>query len=122
MFVPEEAKSLIGGLLRHEPLSRLGAGGAHEIKENFFFVYLDWDNLLRTKAEFIPQLDGPDDTSYFDTRSERYNHEAASDSEGEAKSDALAEKAHVNKFYVFCGEIILGLSSGSFKIQHDLFV
>ncbi|RNA36720.1 microtubule-associated serine threonine- kinase 3 [Brachionus plicatilis] len=27
-------------------------------------------------AEFIPQLDGPDDTSYFDTRSERYNHDA----------------------------------------------
>jgi microtubule-associated serine/threonine kinase len=97
VFVPEEAKSLIGGLLRHEPLSRLGAGGAHEIKENFFFVYLDWDNLLRTKAEFIPQLDGPDDTSYFDTRSERYNHEAASDSEGEAKS----EKAHVTKVLCF---------------------
>ena len=69
IFIPEDAKSLINGLLTHDPLQRLGAAGACEIKENQFFLYLDWDNLLRNKAEFIPQLDGPDDTSYFDTRS-----------------------------------------------------
>uniref|UniRef100_A0A4W5LCI4 PDZ domain-containing protein n=1 Tax=Hucho hucho TaxID=62062 RepID=A0A4W5LCI4_9TELE len=29
---------------------------------------------LRNKAEFIPQLESEDDTSYFDTRSDRYHH------------------------------------------------
>lgn len=93
IYVPEDAKNLINGLLEHDPLNRLGAGGAHEIKENYFFMYLDWDNLLRTKAEFIPQLDGPDDTSYFDTRSERYNHESGSDSELDIKS-GMVTPAH----------------------------
>lgn len=36
------------------------------MKEHQFFVGLDWTALLRQKAEFIPQLDGEDDTSYFD--------------------------------------------------------
>uniref|UniRef100_A0A3B3C965 Microtubule associated serine/threonine kinase 2 n=1 Tax=Oryzias melastigma TaxID=30732 RepID=A0A3B3C965_ORYME len=36
--------------------------------------YLDWNGLLRQKAEFIPQLESEDDTSYFDTRSDRYHH------------------------------------------------
>ncbi len=76
IYIPEDAKDLITGLLTHDPLCRLGCGGAGQVKENFFFLYLDWDNLLRNKAEFIPQLDGPDDTSYFDTRSERYNHDS----------------------------------------------
>uniref|UniRef100_A0A4W5QJN6 Microtubule associated serine/threonine kinase 2 n=1 Tax=Hucho hucho TaxID=62062 RepID=A0A4W5QJN6_9TELE len=35
---------------------------------------LDWNTLLRQKAEFIPQLESEDDTSYFDTRSDRYHH------------------------------------------------
>jgi len=71
-----EAKDLILKLLTHEPLDRLGAGGALEIKEHFFFNQLHWENLLFRKADFIPQLDGPDDTTYFDPRSDRYNHES----------------------------------------------
>ena len=71
--VSEDAKDLITGLLKKNPLQRTGAGGAQEIKIHSFFLYLNWDNLLRNKAEFVPQLDGPDDTSYFDTRAERYN-------------------------------------------------
>uniref|UniRef100_A0A673LJ64 Microtubule associated serine/threonine kinase 1b n=1 Tax=Sinocyclocheilus rhinocerous TaxID=307959 RepID=A0A673LJ64_9TELE len=31
-------------------------------------------SLLRQKAEFIPHLESEEDTSYFDTRSERYHH------------------------------------------------
>lgn len=78
VHIPDDAKQLIIGLLAHDPLKRLGANGAAEIKQHLFFINLDWNNLLRTKAEFIPQLDGPDDTSYFDTRSERYNHDSDS--------------------------------------------
>lgn len=44
-------------------------GGASEVKQHMFFSGLDWNGLLRQKAEFIPQLEGEDDTSYFDSKS-----------------------------------------------------
>ncbi|XP_035463585.2 microtubule-associated serine/threonine-protein kinase 4 isoform X5 [Scophthalmus maximus] len=71
---PLDAQELITLLLRQNPLERMGAGGAAEVKQHQFFHYLDWNGLLRQKAEFIPQLESEDDTSYFDTRSERYHH------------------------------------------------
>lgn len=46
----------------------LCAGGAAEVKQHTFFTGLDWNGLLRQKAEFIPQLEGEDDTSYFDSK------------------------------------------------------
>ncbi|XP_072451872.1 microtubule-associated serine/threonine-protein kinase 4-like isoform X4 [Chiloscyllium punctatum] len=69
-----DAQDLITMLLRQNPLERLGTGGAYEVKQHNFFRGLDWNGLLRQKAEFIPQLESEDDTSYFDTRSERYHH------------------------------------------------
>ncbi|XP_061604011.1 microtubule-associated serine/threonine-protein kinase 4 isoform X4 [Phyllopteryx taeniolatus] len=71
---PADAQELISVLLRQNPLERMGAGGAAEVKQHPFFHHLDWNGLLRQKAEFIPQLESEDDTSYFDTRSERYHH------------------------------------------------
>ncbi|NWS55357.1 MAST4 kinase, partial [Chunga burmeisteri] len=71
---PPDAQDLITLLLRQNPLERLGTGGAYEVKQHQFFRSLDWNSLLRQKAEFIPQLESEDDTSYFDTRSERYHH------------------------------------------------
>ncbi|XP_040012880.1 microtubule-associated serine/threonine-protein kinase 2 isoform X2 [Xiphias gladius] len=71
---PPDAQELITVLLRQNPLERMGAGGAAEVKQHQFFHNLDWNGLLRQKAEFIPQLESEDDTSYFDTRSERYHH------------------------------------------------
>ncbi|KAJ1368859.1 hypothetical protein KIN20_030207 [Parelaphostrongylus tenuis] len=49
-----------------------------------FFASLDFNSLLRQKAEFVPQLENDEDTSYFDTRSDRYNHDAESCGEEEA--------------------------------------
>uniref|UniRef100_A0AAZ3PTA2 non-specific serine/threonine protein kinase n=1 Tax=Oncorhynchus tshawytscha TaxID=74940 RepID=A0AAZ3PTA2_ONCTS len=72
--LPADAQDLITRLLRQSPLDRLGTGGTPEVKMHMFFVGLDWNGLLRQKAEFIPQLETEDDTSYFDTRSERYSH------------------------------------------------
>ncbi|XP_062995672.1 microtubule-associated serine/threonine-protein kinase 2 isoform X3 [Elgaria multicarinata webbii] len=72
--LPPEAQDLIGKLLRQNPMERLGTGSAFEVKQNRFFKDLDWNGLLRQKAEFIPQLESEDDTSYFDTRTERYQH------------------------------------------------
>ncbi|XP_031731884.1 LOW QUALITY PROTEIN: microtubule-associated serine/threonine-protein kinase 2 [Anarrhichthys ocellatus] len=72
--LPQEAQDLISRLLRQNPLERLGTGSAFEVKQHSFFTELDWNSLLRQKAEFIPQLESEDDTSYFDTRSDRYHH------------------------------------------------
>ena len=40
------------------------------MKDHPFFDGLDWTNLLRQKAEFIPALEGEEDTSYFDSKLE----------------------------------------------------
>lgn len=46
----------------------LSVGSACEVKQHPFFTGLDWTGLLRQKAEFIPQLESEDDTSYFDSK------------------------------------------------------
>uniref|UniRef100_A0A3Q4FZW9 non-specific serine/threonine protein kinase n=1 Tax=Neolamprologus brichardi TaxID=32507 RepID=A0A3Q4FZW9_NEOBR len=79
--LPADAQDLITRLLRQNPLERLGTGGATEVKMHNFFLGLDWNGLLRQKAEFIPQLESEEDTSYFDTRSERYCHLGSDDDE-----------------------------------------
>lgn len=84
----DESKDIITRLLEHNPFDRLGAGGAHEVKAHPFFDEIDWDSLLRQKAEFVPQLDGEDDTSYFDTRSDRYNHEGVEESDDHETDDS----------------------------------
>ncbi|XP_056264893.1 microtubule-associated serine/threonine-protein kinase 1 isoform X2 [Pseudoliparis swirei] len=72
--LPADAQDLISALLQTNPLMRLGTGGAFEVKQHPFFTELDWNSLLRQKAEFIPHLESEEDTSYFDTRSDRYHH------------------------------------------------
>ena len=59
-------------LLCNDPYYRLGGtlmGGVQGVKQHPFFDDLDWDNLLRQKAEFVPSLEGEEDTSYFDSKS-----------------------------------------------------
>ena len=73
--VPAEAKDLITALLQQNPRDRLGTAGGAEVKAHPFFDRLDWNSLLRQKAGFVPQLDDDNDTSYFDTRADRYCHE-----------------------------------------------
>ena len=58
-------------MLQHDPMERLGCsayGGVAAVKSHEFFEDLDWTNLLRQKAEFIPHLQGEEDTSYFDSK------------------------------------------------------
>lgn len=64
----DDARDLIAQLLQHNPINRLGTGGAQEVKDHIFFMDLDWAGLLRQKAEFIPDLEGDEDTSYFDSK------------------------------------------------------
>ena len=77
--VQPQAKQIITELLQQNPLERLGTQGAFELKEHDYFTGIDWNVLLRFKADFIPQLSDDEDTSYFDMRSERYNHELEDD-------------------------------------------
>lgn len=49
-------------------LSAAPPGGAFEVKQHSFFTEVDWNSLLRQKAEFIPHLESEEDTSYFDSR------------------------------------------------------
>ncbi|KAL1776102.1 microtubule-associated serine serine/threonine-protein kinase 2 isoform X3 [Sigmodon hispidus] len=79
--LPADAQDLTSKLLHQNPLERLGTSSAYEVKQHPFFLGLDWTGLLRQKAEFIPQLESEDDTSYFDTRSERYHHVDSEDEE-----------------------------------------
>ncbi|XP_065657460.1 microtubule-associated serine/threonine-protein kinase 3 isoform X22 [Hydra vulgaris] len=72
--LPIEAVELIKALLVNNPMDRLGTGGAFEVKEHKFFINMNWNHLLRVKAEFVPVLGDEEDTSYFDTREDRYNH------------------------------------------------
>lgn len=72
--VRDDAKDLITNLLQYNPINRLGLGGALEVKEHPFFYGLDWDGLLRKKAEFVPNLDDDEDTSYFDRKFQHLSH------------------------------------------------
>ncbi|KAM9167156.1 LOW QUALITY PROTEIN: microtubule-associated serine/threonine-protein kinase 1 [Mergus octosetaceus] len=87
--LPPDAQHLISRLLQPDPLRRLGAGGAQEVKAHGFFVALDWTGLLRQKAEFVPHLESEEDTSYFDTRSDRYTHVASYEDEDTTEDEPV---------------------------------
>ncbi|KAK7861662.1 hypothetical protein R5R35_006574 [Gryllus longicercus] len=79
--IQPEAKDIITALLQQSARERLGTGGSHEVKEHPYFMGVDWNSLLRQKAEFVPQIDHEEDTSYFDTRMDRYNHDIGEDTD-----------------------------------------
>lgn len=62
-----EAYDLIDKLLTENPVQRLGATGAKEVKQHPFFKNVNWDTLARQKAMFIPAAEAHD-TSYFMSR------------------------------------------------------
>ena len=77
---PPDAVDLVTRLLARDPNKRLCTlAGALEVKEHVFFVArgfdaLKWNSLIRQKAEFVPVLDGDEDTSYFDCMHARSPH------------------------------------------------
>ncbi|XP_034045768.1 microtubule-associated serine/threonine-protein kinase 1-like isoform X3 [Thalassophryne amazonica] len=91
--LPVDAQNLISALLHRNPLVRLGTGGAFEVKQHSFFTEVNWNSLLRQKAEFIPHLESEEDTSYFDTRSDRYHHVHSYD-EDDTNDDEPVEIHH----------------------------
>uniref|UniRef100_A0A803TPM9 non-specific serine/threonine protein kinase n=1 Tax=Anolis carolinensis TaxID=28377 RepID=A0A803TPM9_ANOCA len=108
--LPPDAQDLIGKLLRQNPLERLGTGSAFEVKQHRFFKDLDWNGLLRQKAEFIPQLESEDDTSYFDTRTERYQHLDSEEEEDTNDDDRVEIRQFSScspRFSKVCADILL---------------
>lgn len=55
------------------PEERIGINGVEEIKAHPFFEHFDWNNVLRMKPPFIPELDSDYDTKYFDKFEENKN-------------------------------------------------
>ncbi|KAJ4481722.1 hypothetical protein C8J55DRAFT_474179 [Lentinula edodes] len=64
----DEARDFMEKLLVTDPSARLGANGAEEVKAHPFFAGIEWDKVTTTEAAFIPQLNDPESTDYFDAR------------------------------------------------------
>ncbi|TMW64902.1 hypothetical protein Poli38472_009069 [Pythium oligandrum] len=60
-----EAMDLINLLLEPDPVKRIGWDG---LQKHPFFNGIDWDTLLNSTPPFVPTLEGPNDTSYFNNR------------------------------------------------------
>ncbi|RLV92497.1 Serine/threonine-protein kinase RIM15 [Spathaspora sp. JA1] len=67
-FCSPEAKDLILKLLTLDPNERLGCHGAGEIKSHPFFKDINWDTVFQEPAAFVPIVDDPTSTDYFDPR------------------------------------------------------
>ncbi|XP_041032861.1 microtubule-associated serine/threonine-protein kinase 1-like [Carcharodon carcharias] len=113
--LPADAQHLISSLLQPNPLDRLGTGGTYEVKQHGFFKDLDWNSLLRQKAEFIPHLESEEDTSYFDTRSDRYHHVNSYD-EDDTNED---EPVEIRRFSSCSPRFIKVYSSMERLTQHE---
>ncbi|XP_019850933.1 PREDICTED: microtubule-associated serine/threonine-protein kinase 3-like isoform X1 [Amphimedon queenslandica] len=128
--IPDDAQDLVRQLMCFDPMYRLGSTareGVSGVKSHPFFSEIDWNLLLRTKAEFIPQLRGDDDTSYFDTRENRYpQNEFASDEEPDGDTDqpfdnfsSTAPRMYLNEsFRISLTDSTLGLD-GSKEANRD---
>uniref|UniRef100_A0A8C6PQI4 non-specific serine/threonine protein kinase n=1 Tax=Nothobranchius furzeri TaxID=105023 RepID=A0A8C6PQI4_NOTFU len=65
-----EARSLLSGLLKKDPMQRLGGGpdDAKEIMQHRFFAGINWQDVYEKKlvSPFKPQVTSETDTRYFD--------------------------------------------------------
>ena len=63
--ISAEAVDLLYKLIA-DPGERLGKGGVEEIKAHPFFADIDWKNIRKTKAPYVPKLKSDIDTSNFE--------------------------------------------------------
>lgn len=70
-----EAIDLMNKLMTMNPRERIGSNvdekfpnGGAEIRSHPWFSDINWDTLLEDKAQFVPNLENPEDTDYFDGR------------------------------------------------------
>jgi serine/threonine-protein kinase RIM15 len=63
-----EARDFMERLMTLDPARRLGANDAEEVKAHPFLAGIDWENVTKSEAAFIPQVTDPESTDYFDPR------------------------------------------------------
>jgi serine/threonine-protein kinase RIM15 len=63
-----EARDFMQRLMTLDPMQRLGANGAEEVKAHPFLAGIDWNTVTTSEAAFIPQVTDPESTDYFDPR------------------------------------------------------
>jgi serine/threonine-protein kinase RIM15 len=51
--------------LEINPEKRLGYNGASEVKKHPFFADIDWGSIYTQEPPFIPKLEDPESTAYF---------------------------------------------------------
>lgn len=66
--ISPEARDLMERLMCSDPLRRLGANGASEVKAHPFFTDVDWNTIATIEANFVPNVTDPESTDYFDAR------------------------------------------------------
>nr|ACH92555.1 CDC42 binding protein kinase gamma (predicted) [Otolemur garnettii] len=71
--VPASAQDLIRHLLCRQE-ERLGRGGLDDFRNHPFFEGIDWERLATSTAPYVPELQGPMDTSNFDVDDDTLNH------------------------------------------------
>ena len=71
--VSADARDLINSLICLDPAARLGANmgdkyssGGEEIAKHSWFADIDWETLGASEASFIPTVEHPEDTEYFE--------------------------------------------------------
>lgn len=66
--VSADARDLMNRLICTDPQKRLGVNGADEVKRHPFFKDIDWPTVCSAEAPFVPQIQDPESTDYFDSR------------------------------------------------------
>lgn len=66
--ISPEAIDFMSRLMCTDPKARLGAQGAAEVKAHPFLADIDWTNLFKNEASFVPSVTDPESTDYFDPR------------------------------------------------------
>ncbi|KAJ5091110.1 hypothetical protein NUU61_005980 [Penicillium alfredii] len=74
-FTSPESLDLMNKLMTLNPRERIGANveekfanGGAEIRGHPWLADINWDTLLADKAQFVPNIENPEDTEYFDAR------------------------------------------------------
>ncbi|KAJ5085127.1 hypothetical protein N7532_009898 [Penicillium argentinense] len=74
-YTTPESLDLMNKLMTLDPRERIGANveekypnGGTEIRAHPWFSDINWDTLLEDKAQFVPNIENPEDTEYFDAR------------------------------------------------------
>lgn len=96
---PPEAKDLIKRLLTLDPTERLGYNGSEEIINHPYFKNIDWSTLFESEPLFVPSLNNPESTDYFDSRGADLMPFPKDDSDEESKGITLAEQQNLNSSF-----------------------